>query len=980
MKNFGSIILPVALIFCLSCESGKRSVVIAISRDASPLETLAAKEIRRYLYLRTGHLVPIESRSSWPSGRNNAVLIIQKRGAEAMDALASQLGPELMELGDQEYIIKTYATRTGNLITIIGGDEVGTLYGAYRLAEKMGARFYLHGDVVPDEKIALDLPVVNERGRPLFRQRGIHPFHDFPEGPDWWNVDDYKAVFSQLAKLRMNFFGLHTYPEKGPNAEPTVWIGLAEDSQPDGTVRLSYPSSYHNSARGNWGYEAGRTGDYHFGAAELFDADVYGADVMKGVMPEPKSLEESNELFNRTGAMFRSAFGFGRSLGIRTCVGTESPLTIPDWVKKRLEEKGKNPADPATVSEIYRGLFSRIANTYPLDYYWIWTDENWTWSDAGESKVREVVEDLKTAVEAAREINAPFALATCGWVLGPPSDRTLFDRVLPRDIAVSCINREVGKAPVDPNFARISGRSKWAIPWLEDDPALTSPQLWVGRMRRDAADALAYGCDGLLGIHWRTRILGPNIAALAQAAWDQSAWAARKENATSEGPVNGVPVSWPDSATDAAVSPVFKDYRDRVFGYRLAVPNGNYVVTLQFSEAEIKEKGRRVFDVSIQGRKVLEKLDIFARVGVFHPLEFRFADVTVENGEMAVDFADRIHYPAIAGLVIQGKDYNRKINCGGPAWNDYEADWPETPRSAPTHDFYADWAVGQFGPAAGAAAASIFEEIDGRLPQPNVWTGPGGIKPDPRPWDEVRAEYKFVDDLAGLRPKITAPGAAERFNYWLNSFIYMREIAHLECLWAEYHRALETSKLQTPEGQRAEIAAQTLLPIRERMSMALKTLYDALLATVSTPGEMGTVMNWEQHLLPALVLRPDEELRNILGGGWPSSLRLPKNYEGPPRLIVPTVRTLLAPGEQLRLKIIILSEEKDLEAAMLWREMGRGDYKSIPLENIGRGVYVAVCPETEKDIEYYVRVWTAGRIITFPATAPGLNQTVVRRP
>ena len=86
-------------------------------------------------------------------------------------------------------------------------------------------------------------------------------------------------------------------------------------------------------------------------------------------------------------------------------------------------------------------------------------------------------------------------MATCGWVLGPPSDRTLFDRVLPKETAVSCINREVGKAPVDPMFARIDGRSKWAIPWLEDDPALTSPQLWAGRMRKDAVDALAYGDD-----------------------------------------------------------------------------------------------------------------------------------------------------------------------------------------------------------------------------------------------------------------------------------------------------------------------------------------------------------------------------------------------------------------------------------------------------------------------------------------------------
>ena len=112
-----------------------------------------------------------------------------------------------------------------------------------------------------------------------------------------------------------------------------------------------------------------------------------------------------------------------------------------------------------------------------------------------------------------------ITLATCGWVLGPPSLRTLFDERLPKSVALSCINREVGKAPVDPGFARIEGRSLWAIPWMEDDPALTSPQLWAGRMRRDAADALRYGCDGLLGIHWRTRVLSANVLALARAAW-----------------------------------------------------------------------------------------------------------------------------------------------------------------------------------------------------------------------------------------------------------------------------------------------------------------------------------------------------------------------------------------------------------------------------------------------------------------------------
>jgi len=81
---------------------------------------------------------------------------------------------------------------------------------------------------------------------------------------------------------------------------------------------------------------------------------------------------------------------------------------------------------------------------------------------------------------------------------------------------------------------------------MEDDPALASVQLWAGRMRKDAADALAYGCTGLMGIHWRTRILAPNVAALAAAAWDQSSFNPAINKALPppklpEGPLGGQP-------------------------------------------------------------------------------------------------------------------------------------------------------------------------------------------------------------------------------------------------------------------------------------------------------------------------------------------------------------------------------------------------------------------------------------------------------
>ena len=953
----------------IACGPKAKSPSIVIAKDASSLERYAAAELKRYIYLRTGDLPSVLVKEKLEEAHDNAIILA---GIGRSFSGVSGLGPE-------EYRLKTVSRDGGKSVVIAGGDGPGVLYGTYMFLEKLGIRFYLEGDVVPDERIRFSMPDLDEAGRPLFAVRGIQPFHDFPEGPDWWDVDNYKAILGQLPKLRMNFFGLHTYPEKGPNAEPTVWIGCSGDSQADGVVTSSYPSSYQNSLRGNWGYEPRRTGDYHFGASMLFERDDYGNDVMEGMVAEPKTPDASNAVFNRAAAVFKDAFGFARALGVKTCVGTETVLTVPDLVRQRLRDEGKEPRDPAVVRELYKGIFSRIAAAYPIDTYWLWTDESWTWSDASAERIKAVVSDLEQAVAAHRESGVPFGLATCGWVLGPPSSRTLFDQVLPKSMAVSTINREVGKAPVDPGFARIAGRSKWAIPWMEDDPSLTSPQLWAGRMRRDAADALRYGCDGLLGIHWRTRVLSGNVLALARAAWDQS-WNKLPRNLMDEtGPITGQYVAFQDKKIQGtAEEAVYRDVRNRVFAYYIPVPDGTYAVTLKFCEGEIDKKGGRVFDILLQGKKAAEAVDIFARVGRFRALDLTFRGVAVTDGRLAVEFADRIHYPSLAGIVIEGKSFRKKINCGGPEVLDYEADWPETPRHLPALDFYRDWAENQFGKAAFEEAAAIFARMDGCLPIPVVWTnGPGGIVPNLRPREEILRDYSFVDEFAALGAGVTGKGYQERFDYWLKSFEYMREVALFTCLWGEYNAAMEKVNSEKDGASRTKLAEATALPARVRMAASLKKIYECLLATVSNTGEMGTIMNWESHILPAAFDKPGDELARVLGRELPEEARLATAYEGPPRVFVTAQRTSLEPGERLKLKVEVLTRGAPAEVNLFWRDMGKGRYQSMPLTRLGRGVYTVTCPAKDVELEYYVKVTAEGREVFWPATAPETNQTVV---
>lgn len=171
---------------------GGGGLSISVSGSASDLERVAANEIRRYLYLRTGELAPLETRAAGACivvGSKDSDVVRESIGADAT------LGAEIRDLGPQQYRIRTLESSSKVLIS--GGDALGTLYGAYRFAEHIGVRFYLHGDVLPDGRMPLKIPVIDDRGKPLFETRGIQPFHDFPEGPDWWNLDDYKAILAQ---------------------------------------------------------------------------------------------------------------------------------------------------------------------------------------------------------------------------------------------------------------------------------------------------------------------------------------------------------------------------------------------------------------------------------------------------------------------------------------------------------------------------------------------------------------------------------------------------------------------------------------------------------------------------------------------------------------------------------------------------------------------------------------------------------------
>jgi hypothetical protein len=328
---------------------------------------------------------------------------------------------------------------------------------------------------------------------------------------------------------------------------------------------------------------------------------------------------------------------------------------------------------------------------------------------------------------------------------------------------------------------------------------------------------------------------------------------------------------------------------------------------------------------------------------------------------------------------IPGQPYARKINCGGQVWKDFEADQVAEitgiqgeERSLGASAFYDDWTEINFGPQAAPEISKLFKKLDGKaFPEISGWgAGPGRVTVKNKPWTEEAKRFTFVDEMEAIRPVVKGAGNLERFDYWLNTFRFTRAMAQFGCAVGEMSQVMKGPNVDKVRA----------LTVRKELARLWVAMIRFQIAAVDTPGEMGTIANLEQQSRGAaqLLTKHDAALIKLLGTELPAACQPSKAYEGPARIIVPTVRTQVALDEKLTLKIILPGVNQPNRANLYWRTMGSGNYKTVPIKSIARSVYSVTLPSANKDFEYYIRISNSnGAKLIWPATAPQLNQTVI---
>ncbi|MFQ5811116.1 MAG: hypothetical protein ACE5JM_15970, partial [Armatimonadota bacterium] len=357
---------------------------------------------------------------------------------------------------------------------------------------------------------------------PVFVIRGTNPYYDFLNCPTTWDLEDYRFYFDQMAKLRLNLVGFHSYDN-----EP--FCAYEEDGQ------MMYGAPLATSARYGWGCVRGlETAQFAFGTGDYFHRPVFGS---LSVVDHP----DRDDSIRASQALLQEALHYAKGRGIKTALGFELRGDPTDEQVQR------------TLEARLRGL----VNTYPmLDYVWLWQAEGW---GRGRDKAPpgspldlliqeerrhfEYLDDPRRVAEAVRmgevirlahiilkAIAPDMRMGICGWGGDKHMRFTDFlpglDKMVPGDIVFTALdNIDPTREPnVSAAYAKLSPeREKWPIPWWESDAGgrrdQWGPQPNTKIFTELCRDILSKGCQGMMSIHWRTRQVEEVAGYTARFAW-----------------------------------------------------------------------------------------------------------------------------------------------------------------------------------------------------------------------------------------------------------------------------------------------------------------------------------------------------------------------------------------------------------------------------------------------------------------------------
>lgn len=144
--------------------------------------------------------------------------------------------------------------------------------------------------------------------------------------------------------------------------------------------------------------------------------------------------------------------------------------------------------------------------------------------------------------------------------------------------------------------------------------------------------------------------VGGPATVLDKVAFAADRYSTGGENAGSKNPIGGT-----------SEPALYQTQRFGNFKYEIPVTEATYGVRLFFAELLFLKEKERVFDVAIEGKKVLEDMDVFAKVGRDVALNVLVEDIKVDDGYLTIELTSKIDNATLGGIAIFSNTGGRSV-------------------------------------------------------------------------------------------------------------------------------------------------------------------------------------------------------------------------------------------------------------------------------------------------------------------------------
>ena len=185
-----------------NCVIAGPRVDIVIGEKAPALERLAADELSSQL--QRVYEADVKIGSTAPPDSPHVIFLGSPVTNASMKPFADSWPSGDKKLTDQGHVLRSVTHRNHPALLIGGGSPVATYWAVAEYGHRLGIRSLLLGDLDPISPPPFGLDGIDVVKEPNQRERGWHFLNHRPTDSGSWDVDEFRRVFKQLAKLKFN--------------------------------------------------------------------------------------------------------------------------------------------------------------------------------------------------------------------------------------------------------------------------------------------------------------------------------------------------------------------------------------------------------------------------------------------------------------------------------------------------------------------------------------------------------------------------------------------------------------------------------------------------------------------------------------------------------------------------------------------------------------------------------------------------------